>query len=285
MPEWVLSYPGTELAFGDPWSSYVFPVAPDVGPPEIAADDTPRPRADGVAFGVDTFGSRTVTFEINVIGDDCRESAEVLARAWRADPVRQGPGSVAQLRSDIGRVAFGRPRRYVADNNYRELIGRIRVVADFACADTLWYGAESSASVSLVPAPGGGLIAPLASPLATTATSDRSTVFTVGGEVPTWPTFEIQGPITNPVIEIVGLLRMEFRTTLAFDQSIVIDTRSWARSILRNGASIAGTLSRTSTRLSQASIPPGSYELVLRGASDSGTSSVNIRWRDAYLTP
>lgn len=256
--------------------------------PDIGTDDADRPRADGVAFGVDTFGGRTITFAIDVLGVDeaeVRAQAAVLAHAWRADIVRQSPGAVATLMSDSGRVTFGRPRRFAADNEWQQQ-ALIRATADFACADTLWYsGVESTQVVTFAPAVGGGLVAPLASPLSTTATSDRSQVFTVGGELGTWPVFEIEGPITNPVVEVVGLLRMEFRTTLAFDQKLVVDSRPWVRSILRNGASVAGTLSRKSTRLSQALLIPGAHELVLRGVSDTATARATVRWRDAYLTP
>lgn len=285
--DWHLSYPGEDLAFGSVASGFVFDAAPEVGPLEIRSDDAVRPRADGVVFGADFFGGRTITFGITVDGADeaeARERLAVLTKAWRADSIRSTPGAVATLASDSGRVAFGRPRRFVSADELLPF-GLSRVTCDFAGGDSLWYGAESSASVTLAPSSNGGLIAPLASPLATTATSDRSTGFTVGGEVPTWPVFEIQGPITNPVVEVVGVFRMEFRTSLAYDQTLTVDTRPWARTILRDGASLAGTLSRTSTRLSQASLPPGRYELALRGASESGTASVGIRWRDAHLTP
>lgn len=284
---WTLQYSGVTVPFGTEPTGFNFAAAPEIGMPDIATDDTDRPRSDGVAFGVDTFGGRTVSFAIDVLGAaeaDVRGHAAVLAHAWRADVVRNSPGAVATLISDSGRVTFGRPRRFAADNEWQQQ-DLIRVAADFACADTLWYGAESSQVVTYAPAVGGGLVAPLASPLSTTATSDRSQVFTVGGAVATWPVFEVVGPITNPVVEVVGLFRMEFRTTLAFDQTLVVDTRPWVRSVLRNGASVAGTLSRTSARLSQASVPPGAHELVLRGVSDTATARATVRWRDAYLTP
>lgn len=286
--DWILSYEGVALAFGSAESRYSFPRAPEIGMRSTTTDDADRPRADGVAFGVDTFGGRTVTFEIDLVGideADVRQRLEVLEHAWRADAVRQTPGAVAELASDSGRVTFGRPRRFVAAEDYKPH-GFVDVIADFACADTLWYsGSDQSETITFAPAAGGGLIAPLASPLSTTATSDRSRVITVGGTVPTWPVFEIEGPITDPVVEIVGLFTLEFRTTLAFDQKLVIDTRPWARSVLRNGASLAGTLTRRSQRLSQSSIPPGSHELVLRGVSETSTARATVRWRDAYLTP
>ena len=286
--DWRLSYTGEALDFGSIASRFVFTTAPDIGPADIQHDDAVRPRADGVAFGADFHGGRTITFELAVDGRDEADGRALLARlarAWRADAVRQKPGAVATLKADTGRITFGRPRRFASTDEYL-LEGLAEVVADFACAEDVWYsGTENVVNVALQPVPGGGLIAPLASPLATTANSDRSTVIRVGGDIATWPVFEIQGPIVNPVVEIVGRLKMEFRTTLAFDQKLVVDSRPWARSILRNGASLAGSLSPTSTRLSQAAIPPGSHELVLRGTSDSGTASVTARWRDAFTTP
>ncbi len=285
--DWRLSYTGESLAFGSIASDFVFTAAPDIGPSDIQHDDAARPRADGVVFGADFHGGRTITFDLAANGANEAEARTLVARlakAWRADAIRKKPGAVATLTSDTGRVTFGRPRRFAAID---ELLpqGLVQVLADFACAEDVWYGTETSVNVALQPPAGGGLIAPLASPLATTATSDRSTVIRVGGDLSTWPVFEIQGPIVNPVVEVVGRLKMEFRTTLAFDQKLIVDTRPWARTILRNGASVAGSLTRTSTRLSQAAIPPGAHELVLRGTSDSGTASVITRWRDAYTTP
>lgn len=285
--DWLLSYPGAALPFGSVASGYVFTKAPDLGAPDVETDDASRPRADGVMFGVDYFGGRTIGFDISVAGAneaDARARLAVLTKAWRADAVRRTPGAVTTLTADTGRVTFGRPRRFASVDTFLPE-GLTEVVADFACADPLWYGQENLSTVALTPPPGGGLIAPLAEPLATTSTSDRSTALVVGGEVPTWPVFEIAGPITNPVVEIVGLFKMEFRTTLAYDETLVVDTRPWARTILRNGASVAGSLTRTSARLSQAAIPPGAYEMVLRGASEPGTANVRAIWRDAYLTP
>lgn len=285
--DWRLAYPGEDLAFGSIASRLVFSAAPDLGSHEIRHDDAERPRADGVVFGADFFGGRTITFDVAVAGEDeahARELLAVMAGAWRADVVRKTSGAVATLAADSGRITYGRPRRFASVD---ELLpqGMSHVIADFAAVESVWYGEEHNVSVTLQPAPGGGLLAPLASPLATTSSSDRSTAFTVAGDLQTWPVFEIQGPITNPVVEIVDLLRMEFRLTLAHDETLVVDTRPWGRSILRDGASVAGSLSRTSTRLSQAAIPPGSHELVLRGVSESGTARVTARWRDAYLTP
>lgn len=288
MPDsWRLTYPGTELAFGALGSGYVFPTAPELGAPEIETDDTRRPRGDGTTFGLDTRGGQTITFAIDVVGkgeDEVRQLLAPLTAAWRADTVRSSPGTTAQLTAHTGRSIFGRPRRFTA--NLDELpLGLAVVTADFQTADDLWYGDEVATVTPFVPATGGGLMAPLASPLSTTQSSDRSSVLRIDGDTPTWPVFEIEGPITNPVVEIVGRVRMEFRLTLNTGQRLVIDTRPWARSILRSGASVAGALTPTSTRLSRASLPPGSHEVVLRGSSALATARLTTRWRAAFTTP
>jgi len=284
---WRLTYPGVALPFGTVESGYVFAAAPDLGARSFLTEDTGRPRGDGRLFGQDYVDGRTITFDLAVHGDDedeARQRLGTLSRAWRADAVRLEGGAVATLESDRGRVAFGRPRRFASTDEALPQ-GLSLVTADFETADDAWYGPENRADVDLVPPAGGGLVAPLASPLSTTATSDRSRVFTVGGTLDTWPIFEIRGPITNPVLEVMGAYRLELRTTLTASHRVVIDTRPFARSILRNGASIAGTLAPHSGRLSQAALPPGTYELVLRGTSEPGTARATVRWRDAYPTP
>lgn len=284
--DWRLVYDGTNLSFGSPSSGYVFPTAPDLGTASLTNDDTARPRADGVAFGQDYRAGQTIVFAVDVVGDDsadARRHLGVLARAWRGDGLRNTPGAVAELVAHTGRSVFGRPRRFAPALDTLD-DGLIPVTADFATVDDAWYGTEKRATVGLVPALGGGLVAPLASPLLTTASSNRSTGITVAGELDAWPVFEVFGPITNPVIEVVGGLRLEFALSLAYDQSLVVDTRPWARSALVAGASAGGTLTPTSTRLSRASISPGGHELVLRGRSTTGTARLTATWRPTYTT-
>jgi hypothetical protein len=284
---WKLVAGEKTFLFGTRATGFSFPTAPKIGSrsPDIA--DFDLPTDDGVVFSTDLFRGSTITFDIDVLGttySDVLKRRQIHAQAWRGDAVRRTAGAVAELHAATGRMTFGRPRRYSSDD---ELLpyGKVRTTCDFAATTDLWFsGTEAAASVSLVPEAGGGLVAPLAAPLATTASSDRSRVFEVGGEAATWPVFEIEGPITNPVIEIVGLLRMEFRLTLAYDQTLVVDTRPHARTILRNGGNAAGTTARGSTRLSRAALPPGRHELVLRGTSSSGTARATARWRDAFPT-
>lgn len=284
--DWHLSYPGVELSFGTRESGMGLGAAPSIGLPDELLEDVSVPGGDGTIFGVDLIGGPTIMFEIDVIAREdrnaVREMMETLRHAWRADSIRFTPGAVATLRADSGRVTFGRPRRLASDDD-DDRYGWSRVTADFAASTDLWFGEIETAEVGLVPVPTGGLVAPLASPLSTTPSSDRSQIVTVTGKMPTWPTVTIFGPITNPVIEL-GPVRWELRTTLAYDQSLTVNASPWARTILRDGAGLPGALSPGSTRLANSLIPPGSHEFVLRGTSQTGTARAVASWRPAFHT-
>lgn len=285
---WKISYGDTALYFGNLKSGYVFNTAPDMGTREFARiGDAARPRSDGMSFGQDFIDGRTITFDLTVNGpteDECVARLGRLSTVWRADKVRLTTGAVATLESERGRLLYGRPRRF-ASTDADLCFGVCTVTMDFQTADDNWYGDENTETIDFMPVLGGGLVAPLASPLSTTSTSDRSRAFEVGGQLATWPLYDIRGPITNPTVEIVGKYKITLHTTLRADQVVTLDTRPFARTVVRDGRSIAGTLSRDSIRLSQAALDPGRYEMVLRGQTAARTASASVRWRNAYTTP
>jgi hypothetical protein len=159
------------------------------------------------------------------------------------------------------------------------------VVADFTAVDDLFYSTdlETTAWFGVVPRLGGGLVAPLSSPLTSTLSSDRSMGLTVSTEMPAWPIVEIRGPITNPVVDVVGAFHFDIRRVIGPHDTLVIDTRPWARSALINGtANIAGTV--RGTRLSQATLDSGSYEVGIKGIDPTGTAALRLSWRAAYAS-
>lgn len=287
--EWRLDHPGASLTFGPADADIVFLAAPDLGDTDLQTDDSTRPRADGVAMGVDLRGGRTIGFDLAVIGASesaVRASAGALGKAWRADEVRLSPGEVATLtacHAGRERVVYGRPRRF-AHNDEEVMDGVVTVVCDFAAVDDLFYGTDEHVeTVNLVPPPSGGMVTPLATPLTTTPPSSRSTGITVGGELGAWPVITIHGPITNPAVQVTGLWTMNLATILQYDEAVTIDTRPWRRRITRtDGASLAGSLTRPSVRLARAAVPPGTYEVALRGIDATGTSSMRFAWRETY---
>ncbi len=289
--EWQLSYPGTTFTFGTPETPVWNRTTPDVGDVDIRVADGDRPRQDGRAFGVDFRGARTISFDLGVrahTAAEVREETAELLRAWRADAIRGVPGAVASLTSHYDgreRVVYGRPRRIAP--NYSDVTVNLNavVVADFACVDDLFYGTtEESHSFSIVPGTGGGLEAPLASPLSTTADSDRSMGINVRSELPVWPIIRVEGPISNAVVTVGNFIRWEIRLDLNLGEWVTIDTRPWKRSAMRNDtAPVTGTV--RGTRLAASAIPPGAHEVGLQGQDPTGTARIEIAWTSAYSSP
>lgn len=290
--EWRLRYPGTDFLFGTGVTPVFNRTAPDLGDVEVRTSDVSQPYSDGDLMGRDFAGGRTISFDLGVKGTppEIRDHLGRLAAAWDARSVRQDPGSTAEIHSNYRgahRVAYGRPRRFaasIADVS----TGLGTAVAEFQTVDPYFYGADKeSAVVRLTSGGAGGLLAPLAAPLATTGSSDRSTALTVTSDLPVWPVIKIAGPIINPEVELLGLWKFRLLDSLAYDQKLTIDTRPWRRGVYVTPGrkSRRGALSRDSVRLVDAAIPAGTYEIAFRGRTDSGNPEAEIRWQNAYLTP
>lgn len=295
MTDWRLQYaaangfPGADFSFGGTDPGFLFTKMPTVDSSDYRTDDTPAPRGDVTLFGQDFRGGRPITFEMEASFysmDDALAEALVTAAlddlmaVWDGDAVAKVGGAVASLTSHTGRTAFGRPRKPVADTK-RTFQGRASVVAEFETVDNLWYGPEQVESVGLVPLYTGGVTSPVTSPVTTAAPSGRSKTITVGGRVATRGVTTIFGPIIYPVVELVDVFRFGFPTTLQYDEWITIDTRGWSPRITRNDTAGIATDAQ-STRLLDATIPPGTHELVLRGTAPTGLPKATVAWRDAH---
>ncbi|WP_437582734.1 hypothetical protein ACSAGD_10740 [Paramicrobacterium sp. CJ85] len=283
---WNLNYPGVSLEMAaDIDAPLVLSQAPEISY-GLESPEYRTTGVDGRTFGPATQDGMTVLFQIDVNGrgDElaARSGRESLRRAWRGDNVREFAGDAAMLVAPSGRVTFGRPQRFSTDDTWLKQ-GLVRATTDFAATTDLWFSAvEYSTSVQIVPPPGGGVVAPVIAPVTTSASSDRSQSFTVAGEVPTWPVIEVQGPISRPAVEVVGLFRLEYGGTLAYDEVLRIDTNPHVRSVTVNGAGVS--LTPSSDRLAAAQVTPGIHVLSMFGTSQSGTATATLRWRDAFTT-
>ncbi len=121
-------------------------------------------------------------------------------------------------------------------------------------------------------------------PLVARGYTTAENTFTVLGDVPTWPVITINGPVLNPTVEVAGQFRFTAATSLRYDEQLTIDTRPGQQTVLRNGNQIA-SLTRTSTLLPAAALPPGRHTFTLSGSSSSGAPTARIAWRAAYPTP
>ncbi|MGW8430940.1 hypothetical protein ACWGJ9_07425 [Curtobacterium citreum] len=282
---WSLRYPGTDVTFTDASGIYLRKV-PDVSDYDIADDDADNPRGDGSQVGQDFHGGRTIGLTFGILGateDEMWARYALLAKWWSADSIRTTPGALAELVSDRGRSAFGRPRK-IAPSDVNPVARMMTVEATFRQVDKLWYGTPGQLQVPFALSQGGGLVAPLKSPLVARGYTARQNTFTVGGDVPTPAVVTLAGAILNPAAEVAGAFRFAAPTSLAYDESIVIDARPGRQSVLRNGTKIAA-LTRTSSLIQDGFLTPGAHTLTLTGSSSTGNPTATIAWRSAHLTP
>lgn len=291
--DWVLQTDRGQAVFGDDAaravaSSWV------IEPGKSRVDDRELPRADGLRFGQDFRGGQTARFSLWVSGDDEADvlaELAALATVWRNDGGRTFAGSMATLRHPNGRFMFGRPRSFEADAQ-RAGQGYATVKAVFEAQDDLWYGPEELTRIRFVPPVSGGLTFPAEAPFTfdSGATTRNGSVL-VAGDVESWPVFEISGPVTNPEVEVVGVGRLMFKTTLAYDQFLRVDTRPWARWVQRGFVQnptvlspLPGALSPSGSRLSDMALRPGAYQVLLRGYDPSGTAELGVVLNPAYTS-
>lgn len=261
----------------------------DPGSASWRTQDQSYASGDGKAYGVDYLDAPTWAFDGGCDAQDTASALKTLAdftRAWRAEETRRTPGAVLPLRYRIaGRVrrVYGRPRRLSHAPTNRILGGWLPITADFDCADALHYDdTEASTSIGITVSQNGGLTAPLMEPLSTvTAGAETESGIIVGGDAPTWAVVTFTGPVSNPYVE-VGDWHCGLRGTLAEGEEVTIDSRPWARSVIRNdGASMGGSLDRK-TYLDQMKLPPGQHAIVYGGGSEVANSTATVRWRSAY---
>ncbi len=278
--------PDGVILFGSQWSRYPFAIAPEIGDADRETQDSSLPGVDGTFFGVDTTAGQTVAFGLTAVGetdDEAKQLYAALKRVWRADSIRATPGAMAKLTHPSGRSTFGRPRRFTPAF-FPDAAGAVGATLDFATGDDLWYDGPDYIRVPLAVSQEGGLVEPLVEPLVAYGSTTAANTFTVKGEMPTWPVITIEGPIVNPTVEVTGRFRFTANTSLRYDETLVIDTRPGRQSVLRNGTQIAA-LTRSSTLLPDASLPPGNYTLLLSGSSSSGAPTARADWLAAYPTP
>ena len=271
----------------------------DVAEPGVQVGDLDRPGQDGTVFGRDTKTGSEITFELSVntrSPEQAKAAWSELGTRWDAVATRSRSRRVVPLRirtpGERTVVVYGRPRGLERTSNLALMkVGRIDAVATFQAADAYFYddsgeeGGSRSITLTLVADAGGGIVWPVTWPITWGAQGVRQDAVVNRGDSPTWPVVTFHGPVANPSIELVGTgRRLSLDTTLAFDRSITVDTRPWARTILRDdGASFAGVARGAS--LAEFQLPVGQTVLAYRGTDMSGQSRCVISWRNAFSSP
>ena len=270
-----------------------------IGGAEVASDDNPLARSDGIVFGRDYLRGRNITFDINIKTKSrldvpsARDLFRAMETSWNTEdtlvgPSRMEPGLVSELfihDGDLTLIAYGRPRDIVGTRGTIRQ-GWIPVTCSFRMVTHKFYSYLWQQNViTIAPPTATGFEYPFAFPLYTVSMSTTSDSVQVGGNTDTWMLSRIDGPITAPAIEVVDYYRIETTpdfTLGAFDW-LEIDPRPWNRRILKNGTQpVAGKFTQQSRRPSVQTLPPGNHRIVLEGTDPTGTSRLTTRWRDAY---
>jgi hypothetical protein len=264
--------------------------------PASTNGDQAMPGEDGVMMGRDYLQGRTLSWELTINRETAAAGQadwRALEGAWDATETRLSPGAVMPVRLRVPGgstvVAYGRPRKIAPSDTTLMPVGRIGITADFSTADRRFYDdIEQEVSFGIQPTIGigGGITWPITWPItwASADTSNESVVVN-GGDAPTWPVITFTGPIVNPTF-VLGSNEhiLQLVTTIAENQSVVIDTRPWVRSVVRDdGGSLAGTI--RGSRLADFVLQPGTTAVAVQGVDLDGTAGGRIRWRNAYTTP
>lgn len=256
--------------------------------PDSQANDVANPDEDGIRMGSEYRRGRLITFKINVLTTgSALDVLNDLESAWEAGEYRMEAETYTTLRMKRGgrtRRVYGRPRRFSATTK-RSTSGWVPVTADFQCIHHYYFDdLPKQSTVAIVPPTTGGFTVPFTVPFSVTGSvGSRTGSVTIAGKKPSWPIYTIHGPITYPVIDMVGIGSVSMPIALTDMQFVVIDTRPWVRRVTRNdGVNMAGALDPFASALKDMYIPPGVWNFLLQGVDPTGTASLVIDWLDTH---
>jgi hypothetical protein len=250
---------------------------------------------DGLVFGYDTLPGQVVTYTGMAMvpagsGATAMDANSALAGAWNDPSVRLVDGAVQVLRafyrgSNVVRRTYGRGRKIMPTMG-QVFQGLVPFTAQFQSADNTWYSDTLySITIGMVPSFFGTMTPPLTPPYQLSSSHNyQQNMMTNTGSLPTWPVFTFNGPITNPLLTYVNTpVSIGYTGQLKSTDSLVIDTRPWARTAMLNGnPAAAGNLLGSAMIAMQAQ--PGATLVRFSGQDQTGASTCTITWRNATLS-
>lgn len=291
--QWQLLSDDNEVAltFGTVDTGFQTASAPDLGQRDIRVQDIEAPREDGGNHGVDYHGGTTITFELNVLGDSWEAQSDQLdqfLRTWRDERFRNASGRYGILQvQHAGRIrrCYGRPRRAAGTDEDLTHEGYTGLIADFATRDGKFYDEDETVlSVSSVLPTFYGLTDPLTDPLTMPTPTTRPATLSIAGQ-PTWVRVVFHGPCTNPVVDL-GDFKIKLNATIAAQRKVTVDPRPWSRGVLGSGnVNFAGSLSHDTPPLRQLKLTPGERIVNYSCTDPTGTSFVEVAFRNCYDRP
>lgn len=249
---------------------------------------------DGTLFGIDTLPGMVVTqtgysYTSPALGASAMDAYSQLAGAWNDATIRLADGAVQVLRafypgSSAVHRTYGRGRKI--QPTYGQVYqGVVPFTSQFQSADNIWYS-DTLFSLSLTQRPSyRGTIAPPVTPpyqLAASSNFQQNAVINTGS-LPTWPVITFGGPISFPGFQFVNTpVVIGYNGVLGPSDTLVIDTRPWARTAILNGnTSVAGAL--TGNPMISLQVQPGATIVRFTGQDFTGQAQVTVSWRNAFL--
>lgn len=248
---------------------------------------------DGMLFGVDTLPGMVITqtgyaMTSPSAGASAMDAYSALAGAWNDPSVRLTDGAVQVLRasyrgSDVVRRCYGRGRKILPA--YGQVFqGLVPFTAQFQCADNTWYDDVQQSVTLTFTGPVVGFAPPVGTPGGPGLVArQQANVVTNSGSLPTWPVITFTGPAHSPSLTYANTpVAIGYNGSLSSADTLVIDTRPWARTAILNGhASAAGSLSGDPMIAMQ--LWPGQTVVNLGGSGFTGATSCTVAWRSATL--
>jgi hypothetical protein len=248
---------------------------------------------DGTLFGIDTLPGMVITQTGYALtspaqGALAMDAYSALAGAWNDPSVRLTDNTVQVLRgyypgSNVVRRCYGRGRKIVPTYGmvYQ---GLVPFTAQFQAADTIWYS-DIPTVLNLTQRPSffGTITPPLTPPYQLAASNIfQQNAIVNTGSLPTWPVITITGPISYPGLVFVNTpVSIGYNGVMKATDTLVIDTRPWARTAILNTSSVAGLL--TGSPMISMQAQPGSTVVRFTGQDSTGQATCVITWRNATL--
>ena len=266
----------------------------DPGEASWETQDQDNPFGNNTTFGRDFLKGPSWSFDAFTNGydiDDSMNAIDTFSRKWRAEALKQVPGSYQILRYRIGsstRRVYGRGRKFSHLHDPRSYGGTAPVIAEFKLMSNHYYDDEARETViTMVPPTSGGIKAPITAPITSFGTGAirGGVIPSVGGSTPAPFHAFFHGPIDRPWLEdSEGRWRIQLNMSLAADQIVRVSTYVGMFLVEDNfGRNLAGRLS-PATRIKDARLHPGPASLTFGGTDITGTSLVRVVWRPTYNT-
>jgi len=266
----------------------------DIGAPSVREVAYDLPDRDGTLDMTSFVGGRLITLSGQIIASAAAGTRQqIMDRLTRYCRPNIRPTLTIALNDDVPRTITLRGDQCAAPI---ERPGRCPFAASWKAPDPRFYAAGpdgtpvvSSLTVFPPMAVGLGRMYPLTFPRLYPSSWGGSgfAVAHVAGDFPTWPTYTIRGPATNPIVTTSdpagNTSAVAFSTlTLAIGDYVTVDTA--ARAVWLNGdrnADRYSTLDVTRTRWGP--LHPGDTTITYNASAFASPSQLTVTWTDAYL--